>query len=272
VKLTSFYDYKNYRWFWLNLLLLVVLTGLYLWDNPTHGARGDTFLGYSYGVIGAAGILYLMWFGIRKRSYQASGTTLKGCLSAHVWLGVSLLLIVPLHCGFKFGCNIHTIAYGLMVIVILSGIWGALNYSTLADKIKSHRGGSTVKKLLSQLHLVGDDIRTLAKQKSDDFQSLVRRVDFEFKPSILRALLHSAPGTIEKSESSELLAKLPESEHSDGLKLLSLVNKKRELAAQIFDETAVVTKLRLWLYIHLPVSIALLFALAIHIFVVFYYW
>ncbi len=271
MKLTSFYDYKNYRYFWLNALLLAVLSGLYFLDHPIHGPRGDTVLGYSYGIIGAAGIFYLLWFGVRKRSYRSSATTLKGCLSAHVWLGVSLLFIVPLHCGFKFGCNIHTVAYALMVIVIVSGIWGALNYSTLADKIQSHRGGATVQKLLSQLHLLGDDIRAIANQKSDVFQSFVRGVDFEFKPSIARALFGTVPEPIEKNESSALLSKLPESEHPDGLKLISLVNKKRDLASQVFAETAVIAKMRLWLFIHLPVSIALLVALAIHIFAVFYY-
>lgn len=271
MKLTSFYDYKHYRWFWINLIFLGALVAVYLWDSPVHGARGDTTLGYTYGAIATAGILYLMWFGIRKRSYQASATTLKGCLSAHVWLGIALLVIVPLHAGFKFGLNVHTLAYALMATVIVSGIWGALNYKTLANQIKSHRGGGTVPKLLSQLYLLNSDIQNAAKGKSDAFQNLVRTTDFEFHPSILRALFSAHPAQIAKEQSAELLAQLPANEQADGLKILSLINKKSALAADILHEVAILTKLRAWLFIHVPVSIALVVAVAIHIFSVFYY-
>ncbi len=272
MKLASFYDYKNYRWLWLNLLFLAVLVVVYCMDDPTHGARGDTVVGYSYGVIATAGILYLMWFGIRKRSYKSAGTSLQGCLSAHVWIGVALVFIVPLHSGFNFGLNVHTLAYALMVIVIVSGIWGAVNYSTLAEQIKSHRGGATVSKLLSQLYLLNADIAAVGKEKGDAFQTLVRSTDFEFRPSIAKAIFGKRPAQVEKEQSAALLAQIPAAEQADGLKLLALVNKKRALAADVLHETAILTKLRAWLFIHVPVSIALLVAVAIHIFAVFYYW
>ncbi|MFN8390812.1 MAG: hypothetical protein U0136_11020 [Bdellovibrionota bacterium] len=271
MNLASFYDYKNYRWFWLNLALLVVLSVIYFNDDPLQGPGGDTLIGYTYGGIATAGILYLMWFGVRKRSYSSSVGTLQGWLSAHVWLGIALLFIVPLHSGFSFGMNVHTLAYALMVVVIMSGIWGALNYSTLASRIKSHRGGAPMKKLLSQLHLLDADINNLCKDKGDTFQSLYRQTDFRFKPSLTKALFANRPNQIEKSESSTLLAKLPEKEQSDGLKLISLMNKKRMLVSDVLEEVAILTKLRLWLFIHLPCSFALLTAVGIHIFSVFYY-
>lgn len=272
MKVSSFYDYKSYRWFWLNLLLVVVLTAVYWCDDPLQGRSGNTTLGYTYGGIATAGILYLMWFGMRKRSYSSTAGSLKGCLSAHVWLGIALLLIVPLHSGFSFGLNVHTLAYALMAIVIVSGIWGAMNYATLANQIKSHRGGAGVEKLLSQMYLLNADIEALAKQKSDEFQKLLRQADFQFSPSVARALFSVRPTQIEKQQSSELVAKLPAGEQNDAIKLISLLNKKRSLAADVLHEVAVLTKLRAWLYIHLPVSFALLVAVAVHIFSVFYYW
>ena len=272
MKLTSFYDYKSYRWFWINALLLVVMVAVYWYDSPVHGRSGNTPVGYTYGAIAAAGILYLMWFGIRKRSYSSNAGTLKGCLSAHIWLGIALLLIVPLHAGFSFGFNVHTLAYALMVVVIVSGIWGAVNYSTLANQIKSHRGGGTMPKLLSQLYLLTNEIAALGKDKSDHYHELRRRIDFEFRPTIRKALFGRLPAELPKEQSSELLAKLPASEQSDGLKLVSLVERKRTIADDVMHETAVLTKLRAWLFIHVPVSIALVVAVVIHIFAVFYYW
>jgi len=59
--------------------------------------------------------------GIRKRRYrQPSGQDL-----GHVYIGTSLLVIVTLHTAFEFGWNVHTAAYALMEIVIVSGMIGA---------------------------------------------------------------------------------------------------------------------------------------------------
>lgn len=268
----TFYSYKSYRYLILNAILVAVLTAVYLLHRPLGGPNGGTVVGYTYGVIGALGIFYLMWFGIRKRSYYAKHTTLKGCLSAHVWLGISLSVIVPMHSGFSFGMNVHTLAYVLMMVVILSGVWGAINYAELAPEIRSHRGGGTVKKHLEQVRLVSGDIQELAKDKADRFITLMRKVDFDFKPSITGSLFGRSVTTIDKQEISRLLGDLDEKDYEDGLKLINLANKKRELVAQTQKEVATITKLKLWLYIHLPISLALVVVLLIHIFSVFYFW
>lgn len=267
----TFYNYKSYRWLWINLGLLTGFSVAYLLDNPVGGRNGGTMLGYGLGIFAALGILYLMWYGIRKRSYHAKHTTLKGCLSAHVWLGITLLVIVPLHAGFSFGVNVHTLTYLLMVVVILSGVWGALKYVDSAPAIRSHRGGGTVKKLLAQIHLLSSDIEGLAKQKSDQYLKLLHTVDFKFTPSVTAGLCGKRPKLFDKEATAKLLANLVEKEYQDGIKLISLVNKKRDLACQVLEEVGTTTQLRIWLFLHLPLSFALLVALTIHIVSVLYF-
>lgn len=268
----TFFSYKNYRYLYLNLLLLAVLVVIYCIDNPMGGRNGGTVVGYTYGGIAAFGILYLMYYGIRKRSYHSKYTTLKGTLSAHVWLGIALSIIVPLHCGFSFGLNVHTLAYLLMMIVVLSGIYGAVSYFSLAPEIPSHRGAGTVKKHLEQIKIINSDIESLLQNKSERFVDLKKRVDFVFNPSFIKIIFCKNISLTDRSRLAEWLQYLDESEKADALKLIGLVDRKIELIDELCREVRVMSKLKFWLYFHLPVSFALLAALTIHIFSVFYYW
>lgn len=247
------------------------MLGFYIVDRPLGGRNGGTVLGYTYGTLAAVGILYLMYYGIRKRSYHAKYTTLKGALAAHVWLGIALSIIVPLHSAFQFGLNVHTLAYVLMMVVIISGIIGAVYYVGLAPEIPSHRGAGTIKKHLEQIKIIESDLESLIASKSDQFVDLKGKIDVTYKPSFWSLVLSSPPKLTDKSEIAELLHNLSEGESEEALKMISLVDKKVELIQQMQREVKIMAKLKIWLYIHLPVSFALLAALLIHIFTVFYY-
>ncbi|MCB0353342.1 MAG: hypothetical protein KDD64_07460 [Bdellovibrionales bacterium] len=269
----TFINYRQYRWFWITLAALVALTVVYLCDSPLGGPSGGTVLGYTYGGIATAGILYLMWFGIRKRSYYAKHTTLKGCLAAHIWVGIALLFIVPLHSGFSFGLNVHTLAYVLMVFVIGSGIWGALNYATLADEIQAHRGGGTSKALIEQIDSISRELeKALSGQKSDSLTKLVRSVDVPFEPSFSRYVAGKGVHPLDSRKAGALLSDLPSSEREEGASLVGLVSKKLALMKQLQDDVATMFWLKVWLYVHVPVSIALVACVTVHIFSVFYLW
>ena len=269
MKVESFLNYQNYRYLWINLGALVLLTAIYIVDSPPGGPSGGTVLGYTYGVIATAGILYLMWFGVRKRSYRAKHTTLKGCLAGHIWLGIILAFIVPMHAGFQCGFNVHTLAYVLMMIVVTSGIWGAYQYNRLAPMIEAHRGGGAMTKLLEQQHLLTAEIHALSAQKSDAFLSLAQKIDFTFVPT-LRFKLSTLP-SITDAAISEMIVALPPAEQESAQILLSLVQRKTQFVHTIINEARTLSKLRSWLFLHLPISCALIVCVFIHIFAVFYY-
>lgn len=268
----TFFSYKKYRFLILNTLLVIAAIAIYIIDSPLGGRNGGTVVGYCLGIIGASGIFYLMYYGMRKRAYYSKHTTLKGSLSAHVWLGIALAIIVPLHCGFSFGLNVHTLAYVLMMIVIISGIIGALNYAKLATEIPSHRGAGTTKKHLEQIKIISDDIEQLITGKSDRFVDLKRKIDFDYKPNLWSTVFGKPVELLDKNKLAELLQYLTKEEQQEALKLISLADKKIDLIRELQKEVSVMAKLRIWLYFHLPVSFALLAALLIHIFSVFYYW
>lgn len=268
----TFLSYRSFRWLKIFGSAMIVLLIVYLFDNPLGGRRGDTIIGYTYGGLATAGILYLMWYGKRKRSYYAHLTTLQGCLSAHVWLGVSLAILVPLHCGFEFGLNVHTAAYALMLLVVFSGIWGAWRYVTLAPNIESHRGGGTLSTQIDVLSQLTRELEKLCREKSDVFLRLIASADFPVKLSLRRALLRSAIPPLDENVTASRLDDLSAAEQRDALTALALLKRKREVVASILEESATAAKMRLWLYIHLPISFALLVAVGVHIVSVFVYW
>jgi hypothetical protein len=265
----TFFSYKRYRWFWICAVSLIIAIIYYLGDASIVVASGGTTLGYIYGIVAALGILYLLWYGVRKRSYSARFTTLKGCLSAHVWIGLALLILVPLHSGFQFGANIHTLAYVLMVIVILSGFWGAVQYVKLAYQIESHRGNGTLPALIDQVYLLSDEIERGTQNLSDGAAKIIYSIDLTFKPSILSSF-HKLP-QLSREALAQAIATLPEGERSTVLALTEQVISKRSLIERVSKEVRVSSLLKFWLYIHVPVSIALFLSVIVHIIAVLFF-
>ena len=135
----------GYRWLWVAVALCAVCIFGYLTIPAQPRPRGGTMYGYTLGTIGALLIVWLALFGIRKRAITTGVYSLKAWLSAHVYLGLSLLVIGTLHAGLHFGWNVHTLAYALMVLVIVSGMFGAAAYAVLpqALRLKAPNRGET---------------------------------------------------------------------------------------------------------------------------------
>src|SRR5580692_11128065 len=121
----SFVRHARLRWLKVAVVLDVAAIAAFWWVFIYSGTRlehaGGTWLGYTLGTIGALIMLWLTMIGVRKRAMTSGNWSLKAWVSAHVYLGLSLVIIVTLHTGFQFGINIHTFAYALMMLVILSG-------------------------------------------------------------------------------------------------------------------------------------------------------
>ncbi len=268
----TFVNYRHYRWLWITLAGLVASTVLYALNNPFGGRNGGTAVGYFLGTVSTIAIVWLMAFGMRKRAYSSAVGTVEGWLAAHVWIGIGLLYLVPLHSGFSFGCNVHTLAYVLMVLTIVTGIWGAANYSTLSARISSHRGGRKDEVVLTEVHSIDEDLERVSKGKSDSFMQVVNALDYRFTPSLVAIFTPNAVPVFDHVKAREMIAKVIEGEREDAFKVLGLIDRKSDLARQVLSEARIKALLKVWLYFHVPISVALCVALAIHIFSVFFLW
>ncbi|MDZ4784737.1 MAG: hypothetical protein SGJ02_01545 [bacterium] len=265
-------NYKNFLWLWICLAATTFFILIYAFHDPIGLPYGGTFLGYFYGILSAIGMCVLMWYGIRKRSYFSSKTTLKGALAFHIWLGTVLLILVPLHAGFHFGWNIHTLAYILMVFAILTGIWGAISYFSLAPEIESHRGKGSIKEMIQQLELLSVSIDGITIRRSREFVALTRKLDFSFTPSIKSCLLGNPLMVPSSKETASLVSALDSTEREEGVKLIGLLSRKYELAELVRKEVKTHFWLKLWLYMHAPLACGAFVVMWAHIISVFYYW
>lgn len=267
----TFLNIKQWRWFRISFVVTVTASLLYYFSTPTVPMSGSTFYGYLLGIICGACMVYLLWYGSRKRRYFAQHTTLKEVLSAHVWIGIALLVLVPLHCGFRFHWNVHTMTFVFCILTIVTGIWGAYLYRVLPKEILSNRGEGNFKILLEQYHSRENEIVKSCEGRSEIFVSFIKRFDHYSLPKITSLLSGKRSKELDHKEVAALVPTLPENERKEALQTIALIDKKFEALKRIEREALVQCWLKLWLYLHVPLACGATMLLIIHVVSVLYY-
>jgi len=111
----------------------------------------------------------------------------------------------------------------------------------------------------------------MCQGKSDVFVITAQRLDPPFSVGLLSLIKKRTFLHVDQKVAGEALMRIPESERDDALRLFGLIDQRCDLMTVLFEESRVKALLRLWLFIHVPVSIALCVALAIHILSVFFF-
>jgi hypothetical protein len=295
----SILTYAKSRYLWISLILLIGSIAAYIWHDPGGPPNGGTWLGYTLGTISALLIVWLMFFGIRKRQYLQNIGTLRGWLSAHIFLGTTLILLVLLHAGFQIGWNIHTFTYVLMLIVIFSGFFGLFAYLRYPSMMTRNRESATRDAMLDEVSEIDQNALALADGIDPKIHAVVLRSIENTKLgggvwTQLRAhdgsdlaleSLHKALADREKkteSKTSEMptmfamvdfLAERATDKQGEAMrKLIDLISRKKSLATKVARDIQFQAMMEIWLYFHVPVSFALLAALIAHIVSSFFYW
>src|SRR3569623_893592 len=133
----GFLRHKNYRWLKLSAARCAIASLAYALIDQQPRPKGGSAYGYTLGTIGALRILWLSLIGIRKRAMTRGRWSLKAWTSAHIYLGLSLIVVATLHTGFQLGWNDHSLAYALMMLVIFSGLYGVTVYHALPARLST---------------------------------------------------------------------------------------------------------------------------------------
>ena len=274
----AFWFYKRFRYLKAALLLLGVTLVIYSAYTPGGGHNGGTWFGYLLGTVSLGMMIWLMWFGIRKRSYYTTPLApLRGWLSAHVYLGVVLLVLVPLHSGFQFGPNVHTLAYILMSLVILSGIVGVIFYSVIPGPMTENRPGQKIAGILENIADIDEEWAIKARTLPNEIAHAVSLSisDTHIGGGLLLQLSGRDPkcGTRQAIQSVRKAAVDLKGTDLEGVEdVLEVLNRKNMLLGVVRRDAKWKALLDLWLLIHVPLAFATVVAVFIHVFVVFYYF
>lgn len=270
-------EYQRYRWLKVTLLILLISIGGYVWYASPVGRYGGTLMGYGLGTLGALIILLLLWFGIQKRRFKANSGNLQGWLSAHVYLGTSLIVIATLHTGFQVGWNVHTLAYVLMMGVIISGFYGIYAYLRVPGLMTENRAEDTFDSLILKIADIDREAQRLAIQMPDNINQAVQESIKNTR--IGGGLVAQLSGKVRGCPTDRAVALCKSSVREikgDAAKvntdLYAMLLRKQKLVARARTDIRYKAVMDLWLYFHVPLSIALLAALIAHVVAVFFYW
>lgn len=273
----GFLRHRRYRWLKIASIVSLVTLIIYMVVDVYPRHNGGSWYGYTTGTIGALLILWLTLLGVRKRAMTRGRWSLKGWTSAHVYLGLSLIFIATLHTGFQFGWNVHTLAYTLMMIVILSGIYGIAVYATLPDELSNNRSEMTKAQMIDAVTKLDRQLQVAAQPLSVEDTEIIRwslRED-PFRAGLFRRLSGSDRRCYNAKALGLLRQRLATASEADEdalLNVVQLLERKAAALLRIRRQMRIRAMLEVWLYVHVPITFALIAALAVHILSVFFYW
>ncbi len=294
----NLFEYRNHRYLHVAWVLVLFSVLIYVTQSEIQPANGGTWQGYVLGTIGAVLILLLAALGVRKRRYRSRLGSVEGWVSAHIYLGSTLLVVATLHCALQFGWNVHTLAYVLMVAVIFSGFYGLYAYLVYPRRISVNRSGGNREELFGELYELNQKGMTISRNCDPEVQAAVsssieRTTLGGGVIQQLSAVDHSrmvkrnvggsgstASTTINNRDQQAVVdfvaTRIPRGskkfEAENLQKLLTVLCRRQAVLRRIRKDIRMQGWLQVWLYVHIPLTVALLGALSVHILSVFMYW
>jgi hypothetical protein len=265
---------RHRRFFWLKVAAagcLLAVVG-YIASDVQPRPSGGSWYGYTLGTIGTLLIVWLSLLGIRKRTMTPGAWSLKAWTSAHVYLGIALIVVVTLHTGFQLGWNVHTLAYGLMLLVIASGVFGIAVYAALPAALSQNREEMTEAEMLEALAAVDRRLREAAQPLPRDLADAIIEAVAELP--LADGLRRRLSGSYPAGGTRQALDLFRRDGQSDPAvqQVESLLQRRVAQLERMRRHMRLKALLEVWLHVHVPATFALMAALVAHIVSVFYYW
>jgi hypothetical protein len=121
-------DHTHKSWLIASLVILgasILLYGVYRVPS-SGGSMGGTALGLTFGILGFAFMIFAALLGARKKVPVWRVGRAQTWMRGHLWLGLLSLPLILLHSGFRYGHGLTAVLMTLLIIVVASGVFGAV--------------------------------------------------------------------------------------------------------------------------------------------------
>jgi hypothetical protein len=115
-------------WLVASLIILGVATAVYIAyaARSPSGLSGGSAIGLAFGIIGSAFMVFAGLLAARKKVPVWRLGRATAWMRGHLWLGLLSLPLICFHAGFRFGGLLTSVLMVLLIIVVASGLFGAV--------------------------------------------------------------------------------------------------------------------------------------------------
>jgi hypothetical protein len=121
-------DHTHRTWLAASLIIFGLATAVYIpyaLHSPS-GPSGGSAIGLTFGIVGSAFMVFSGLLAGRKKVPVWRLGRAQTWMRGHLWLGLLSLPIIFFHAGFRFGGPLTSVLMVLVIIVVASGIFGAI--------------------------------------------------------------------------------------------------------------------------------------------------
>jgi hypothetical protein len=253
-------DRTHRPWMWVTLVLFAVSAIAYdvFSARSPAGARGGSAAGLAFGIAGYALMIYAALLGARKKVPVWRVGRAQTWMRGHLWLGMLSFPLILFHCGFAWRGPLTSLLMLLLLLVILSGLFGAVLQTYLPRVLLTQVPMETIYEQIpevrAQLRQEADQLAAgaVAMEAEPEGKALFR----ETYDSRIRPFLEHPP----EEMFVPIRRAIPAEFHSALDDLENICEEQRQLNRQV----RLYHWLHAWLLVHVPLSIALLVLGGVH--------
>jgi len=260
----------------IGFLIAVIFYIFYVRSSP-YGPSGGSWPGLMYAFVGTGMMLFAMLLSVRKKMPTLRVGSMYTWMQGHVWLGLLSYPLILFHAGFSLGGLLTTTLIALFSLITLSGILGLILQHfiprMMTERLPMETIYEQIDHVLNQIRREAEVVvYSLEPETTDNpadaeqmaaYQRLQQFYLQEVKPFLhdQESLLSSRQMT--QGMFDQMRKMVPEHFLSVCDDLERMVEERRQLPQQ----ARLHHWLHGWLYVHVPLSIVLLFLVAVHAFV-----
>lgn len=121
-------DETQRGWVAASIAILAASTVVYVIYALTDpkGPRGASTIGIIFGIIGFGFMIFAALLGARKRVPIWRLGRAQAWMRGHLWLGLLSLPIILFHGAFRFGGTLTRVLMWMLIVTVVSGVFGAI--------------------------------------------------------------------------------------------------------------------------------------------------